>query len=162
MLKTYDECVKRGKYDELDELFDITKANGVWLSSEDKQPYYLQVESRGKVGYATCKEAGKETIYPSKRRKLPDKPCTSVSYDLSSNDSDKESDKSEVIESEYVNNDDDDDEYTSPPKRKHNKSKAAVYLVASARVSTRQAAKICKQLALGGINYSNTQSSWSL
>ena len=71
--------LKKGKYDALDELFDITKANGVWLSAEDKQLYFLQVESRVKVGYVTCKEAGKETIHPSKRRKLADKPSTSVS-----------------------------------------------------------------------------------
>ena len=112
------------------------------MSAEDKQLYYLQVESRGKVGYATCKEAGKETIHPLNRRKLTDKPSTSVSYDLSSNDSDKESDKSEVIESEYENDDDDDDEYTSPPKRKYNKSKVAVNLLTSTRVSLRKAAKI--------------------
>ena len=37
VLKTYNECVKQGKYDALDELFDITKASGVWLSAIDKQ-----------------------------------------------------------------------------------------------------------------------------
>ena len=64
VLKTYDECVKREKYDALDELFDITKANGVWLSAEDKQLYYLQVESRGKVGYATLKKQARKQFIP--------------------------------------------------------------------------------------------------
>jgi len=36
VLKTYDECVRRGKYDALNAPFDITKVNGQWLSSEDK------------------------------------------------------------------------------------------------------------------------------
>jgi len=55
VLKTDDECVRRGKYDALNELFDITKVNGQWLSSEDKQLYYLQTESKGEVGYTTLK-----------------------------------------------------------------------------------------------------------
>ena len=45
VLKTYNECVRQGKYDAFDELFDITIANRVCLSAEDKQLYYLQVES---------------------------------------------------------------------------------------------------------------------
>ena len=59
------------------------------------------------------------------------------------------SDKSELKESEFEN--DDDDEDTCPPKRKQNKSKVAVNLVTSTKVSTSKAAKICKQLALDGI-----------
>jgi len=51
VLKTYDECVRRGKYDALNELFDITKINRQWLSTEDKQLYHLQIESKGKLGY---------------------------------------------------------------------------------------------------------------
>ena len=97
-LWTYDECVKSAKYNALDKLFDITKVKGEWLSTEDKRLYHLQVESRGEVGYATSKTAGKETIHPSKRRKLSAKSSTvkSASCDLLSNDSDKESDKSEL------------------------------------------------------------------
>ena len=73
-------------------------------------------------------------------------------YDLSFNDSDNDSGKSEVIISKYENDDDDDDEYTCPTKRKHIKSKVPVNLVTSTRASTRKAAKICKQLAPHGIN----------
>ena len=40
VLKTYDECVKQGKYNALDELLDITKANVVWLSAEDNSITY--------------------------------------------------------------------------------------------------------------------------
>lgn len=153
VLKTYDECVKRAKYDALDKLFDITKVKGEWLSTEDKRLYHLQVESRGEVGYATSKTAGKETIHPSKRRKLSAKSSTvkSASCDLLSSDSDKESDKSELEDSEYENGDE-DEESTCSSKRKQSKSKVAVNLVSSTKVSTSKAAKICKQLALEGVN----------
>jgi hypothetical protein len=50
VLKVYDECVKRGKYDALNELFDMTKVDGEWLSTEDKRLYYIQLESQGKLG----------------------------------------------------------------------------------------------------------------
>ncbi|KAJ9592134.1 hypothetical protein L9F63_001362 [Diploptera punctata] len=64
VLKTYDECIRRGK-------IDIIKVNGQWLSIEDKRLYQLHLESIGEVGYSTSKVARKETIHPSKRQKLP-------------------------------------------------------------------------------------------
>ena len=33
VLKTYNKCVKQGKYDSLNEVFDITKKKGEWLCS---------------------------------------------------------------------------------------------------------------------------------
>ena len=54
----------------LNELFNITKVNDQWLSTEDKQLYYLQVESKEKVGYSTGQVASKKTIHSSKRQKL--------------------------------------------------------------------------------------------
>jgi hypothetical protein len=145
VLKTYDECVRRGKYDALNELFDITKVNGQWLSTEDKQLYHLQVQSKGNVGYSTGQVASKETIHPSKRRKLlsAEAALPSASYTLASTDSD-----SGPSDSEY----EEEDESTHPPTRKHNKSKVATNLVTSTRVSTSKAAKICKQLSRDGVD----------
>ena len=67
VMKTYDECIRRGKYDDLKEMFDITKVNGMWLSSEVKRLYQLQLKSKGKVGYSEGKLASAKTSHPSKR-----------------------------------------------------------------------------------------------
>ena len=146
ILKCYDECVKRGSYEPLDEIFDITKVDGTWLSSEDKRLYHLQVESKGTVGYSTGQAASKETIHPSKRQKLSNESSNSSSYYPGFSDSDSEAD-----DSEYENNEE-EDETTPTPSRKHHKSKIAVNLVTSTRVSTNKAANICKQLAREGID----------
>jgi len=64
-------------------LFDGTKLDGIWLCLEDKNLYYVQLQSKGGVGYTTEKLAHKETIHPSKRRKITDtKPITSKSCDI--------------------------------------------------------------------------------
>lgn len=154
VLKTYDECVRRGKYDAMNELFDITKVNGQWLTTEDKQLYQLQVKSKGKVGYSTGQVASQETIHPSKRRKLPAESLsvsTSASYDLVASGSGTESEESEK-DITYEDSESDEDESSRLATRKHNKSKLAVNLVTSTRVSTSKAAKICKQLARDGID----------
>lgn len=65
VMKTYDECVRSGNYDALKKLFYITKVNGQWLSSEGKQLYHLQVESKGETGYSTGQIASEKTILPS-------------------------------------------------------------------------------------------------
>ncbi|KAJ9576350.1 hypothetical protein L9F63_006795, partial [Diploptera punctata] len=41
-----NECVMRGKSDTLDQLFDITKVSGLWLSAEDKILYQLKLENK--------------------------------------------------------------------------------------------------------------------
>jgi len=46
LLKSYDQCVKRGKYDPLNEPSDITKENGEWLCSKDRRSYHLQIKSK--------------------------------------------------------------------------------------------------------------------
>jgi hypothetical protein len=146
VLKVYDECVKRGKYDALNELFDITKVDGEWLSAEDRQLYYIQLESKGEVGYSSGKAASKKTIHPSKRSKLPaaELPLAST---ISTSD-EQESSSAESEHSEY------DAEEGSPPRstRKRNKSQLATNLVTSTRVSTSQSAKICKQLSQDGVD----------
>ena len=81
LMKVYDECVRRGKYDALNELFDITKVKGFWLSSEDKWLYYLQVENKGEVKYSQAQVASKKSIYPFKRQKLQaELPSTSCDF----------------------------------------------------------------------------------
>ena len=50
--------------------FDITKVDGDWLSSEDKQLYSLQIETKGEKGYSKSLFARSETVHPRKRRKL--------------------------------------------------------------------------------------------
>jgi hypothetical protein len=143
-LKIYDECVRRGNYDALNELFDITKVDGLWLSAEDKKLYLLQVNSKGKIGYATNKAASQNTIHPSKRRKTHTEsttPFKSASpYNVSASDSGS------------MDCEPEDESCTTPPKRKHNKSRVATNLVTSAGVSTRKAAIICQQLSRDGID----------
>ena len=141
--------MRRGKYEALNELFDITKVNCQWLSTEDKQLYHLQVESKGDVGYSTGHVASKKTIHPSKRRKTPAESVsasTLTSYDIETSESGRSGTESEGSEYE------DEDESTHRPTRKYNKSKVAVNLVTSTRVSTSRAAKICKQLSRDGID----------
>ncbi len=51
---------------ELLSLFDLTKEDGLWLSTEDKKLYKLQRSTKGKVGYTTGKAAPISSIHPSK------------------------------------------------------------------------------------------------
>ena len=53
----YEKCRKKKEYEFLNEVFDITLLNGNWLSSEDKEFYYLQVDNKGAMGYSTSKIA---------------------------------------------------------------------------------------------------------
>lgn len=70
-------------------------------------------------------------------------PLPSTSYDISSIDS-----GSETEDRKYEVEDEDAPQQT----RKHNKSKFATNLVTSTGVSTKKAAKICKQLSQDGID----------
>ena len=144
VMKVYDECVRRGKYDALNELFDITKVKGFWLSSEDKRLYYLQVESKGEVGYCQAQLASKKSIHPSKRQKLQaELPSTSRDFAFDCHAlSSTESENSEYNEEE---------ESTPKPTRKYNSSKLASDLVISTGVSVNKASKIFKHLTDGGL-----------
>ena len=55
----YEKCRKKKEYEVLNEVFDITllNQNGNWLSSEDKEFCYLQVDNKGAMGYSTGKIA---------------------------------------------------------------------------------------------------------
>ena len=145
LLKTYDECVKRGKYDPLDEVFDITKESGAWLCSEDRWLYHLQIESRGQVGYATGKAASSKTIHPSKRRKITVESTSKTATELSSSESEPETG------SEYQESDNSEDQSTSA-RKKYCKTKTATKLVTSSKLSNSKAATVCQQLSQCGID----------
>ena len=146
VLKTYDKCVRLNKYDELNQIFDVTKQNGQWLSSEDKMLYNIQIKSNGEVGYSTGKFANVKTIHPSKRLKNQRKPSSVLI--LSDVTTEDESEKESQDQSNEFSV---DLEFDSPKKRKYNKTKIATNLVTSSKISTNKAAKICKRLAHDGI-----------
>ena len=52
----YEKYRKKKEYEVLNEVFDIS-LNGNWLSSEDKEFCYLQVDNKGAMGYSTGKIA---------------------------------------------------------------------------------------------------------
>ena len=62
---------------ELKGFFDITKADGNWLCSEDKKLYPTQIQTSGRVGYSTRKEADLNSIHPSKIKFIQNQPSTS-------------------------------------------------------------------------------------
>lgn len=146
MLKTYDKCVKQGKYDPLNEVFDITKKDGEWLCSEDNRLYHLQIESKGQVGYTTGKAASSKTIHPSKRRKMALEP-TSTTVTATATTSTSESE----TETEYEESEDSKEQSTSTSKN-YSKTKTATKLVTSSKLSTSKAATICRQLSQDGID----------
>ena len=51
----------------ISELFDVTNVKGQWKNIEDKELYQKQINSRGKIGYSTVKEAPLKSIHPRKR-----------------------------------------------------------------------------------------------
>ena len=53
----YEKCRKKNEYEVLNERFHITLLNGNWLSSEDKEFCYLQLDNKGAMGYSTGKIA---------------------------------------------------------------------------------------------------------
>jgi len=144
ILKSYDECVKRGKFDPLYKAFDVTKLNGPWLCNEDKQLYHIQLESNGHVGYSTGKVANKNTIHPSKRLQLNELSAP----ELSSKCFDNILSNSDYDDSNY----DDRSDVSSTHTRRYSNSHHAANLVIGANISTRKAAKICQQLSLDGID----------
>ena len=52
----YEKCRKKKEYEVLNEVFDIS-SNSNWLSSEDKEFCYLQVDNKGSMGYSNGKIA---------------------------------------------------------------------------------------------------------
>jgi len=148
-IATYDECTRRKDYSTLNEVFDITKFHGEWLTSEDKDLYRLQIESNGEVGYSLGKLANSKSIHPSKRIAK----TTAVTHAVlkktgelpSHSDTETCSDDSDITE-DYK------PDYSESPRRKHQKTTFATNLVTGTNVSTSKAAKICRKLSEEGIN----------
>ena len=55
--KMYEKCRKKEEYEVLNEVFDIILLNGNWLSSEDKEFCYVQVDNKGAMGFSIDKIA---------------------------------------------------------------------------------------------------------
>ncbi len=149
LLKDYERCRKKQKFDSLNELFDVTKVKGEWLCKEDENLYKLQIESKGQIGYSTGQLASAKTIHPSKRRKTMKATASALSSSaptaqLSSDTSTDSSDTSEDSPWEDV-------AAASTSTRKHNPTGVARRLVSSSKLSFHGAAKVCRQLSDEGI-----------
>lgn len=160
VIEKYESLRKKGNADLLQrEIFDITNHNGIWLSSEDKKLYEIQLQSKGKIGYATSKLAGKKTIHPSILQKLSSQPSTSKSYSSFSESSkikrDGSSSEFEENDEEFqIDNQSTDEEYNNLEKRprKYSSCKIATKLVVSTKVSTNKACNIGKILSSEGLH----------
>lgn len=128
-------------------IFDITKVDGVWLCSEDKELYHKQIESGGKVGYTTHKPAPKSSIHPSKRqRHLPiPHEQRATAYDTETESVNSDEDVSSITEDSL------DEEPTPKKKKKVYATHHATKLVCRHSLSTNRASKVCKTLAEEGL-----------
>ena len=126
---------KDDKYnEEFSNLFDVTKEEGLWLSSEDKMLYLKQVESKGRIGYTTVKAAPMSSIHPSKRRKLAQKSSEQkLATDSSS-------------ETETVKTSSSDEFIPHTNKKEYAKTDKAADLVHDFSLSTRQAYRVTSRL----------------
>lgn len=127
------------------ELFDVTNPEGIWLSMEDKKFYAVQTSTKGDVGYSTAKEM---IIHPSKAALLKKKVTTALVPDI--NLSDTTISSLEEDTEFYASSD--DESYEPRVKKVTCSTKAAVKMVQTSNVSTRNAAKICKELLKSGID----------
>lgn len=120
-------------------IFDITKENGLWLSSEDKHLYILQTSSNGSVGYTTEKVAPQKSIHPSKRLSIKEDNNNVIirQPNSESDDHDTSDDLSPQLEG-------------STRKAAYQKTKSSVNLVNRYGISTRQASRISHTLVADG------------
>lgn len=122
-------------------LFDITKTNGYWLCSEDKELYKRQIESGGRVGYTTAKVAPMSTIHPSKRAKRTSEPKTSQTVISKSSDSNEGSSSGES-----------DPEAVLTNSATRHSTKSAAKLVYKHSLSTRKSSQVLQSLAEDGFS----------
>jgi len=73
-----------------DSVFDVTKMNGLWLSSKDKEFHSTQISSNGTIGYCTRTPVPSLTIHPSKRIKLSESKPNDVELLHETDDADDE------------------------------------------------------------------------
>jgi len=67
LINFYERQRKKGEG--LNGLFDVTKKQGVWLTTEDKIFYKKQIETNGSIGYCSESVAPTSSVHPSKRIK---------------------------------------------------------------------------------------------
>ncbi|ESO05231.1 hypothetical protein HELRODRAFT_171586 [Helobdella robusta] len=141
--------------EQFDKLFDVTNKTGQWLCAEDKNFYQIQIQSRGKTGYATTKNASQSTIHPSKRKiagKVNDKLKQKDSFEESSNDSsDNEDSQSSSEDSETAQSSIESFDQSTHLKQSQQSTFSAVSLVQSGKLSVRRAAIFSTILNKSGV-----------
>ena len=135
------------------EIFDVTKPDGTWLCSEDKQLYRSQIQSNGTIGYTTTKLAPSSSIHPSKRRRVVDEVAV-----LADDKDDLPDNNSFSDDADNCANDPDFQANEEYSKRKYQSTKSAAHLVTKCSLSTRQASKVCGILSNEGADLVSTPS----
>ena len=141
----------------MQKVFDITNAGGEWLCQEDKDLYYRQIQSDGRVGYTTQKLAPASTIHPSKKRKIPkpnDFPSTSI-QGANNFSSESETESTSSISESTASEDTSDTE----PASKRSSTSGATKMVIRHSMSTYKAAAVCSTLAEEGVTLSTPSQS---
>ena len=159
VIKKYESLRKKGKADLLQqEIFDVTNKNGIWLSSEDKRLYELQLQTIGRIGYTTSKLAEKNTIHPSILQKISNQPSTSKGISSVCESSSKETERSspELEENDEEFHTDDyessEEEYNMTKRpRKYSSCKMATNLVIYNKVSINKASNVVKKMSEEGV-----------
>ena len=126
---------------EKEKVFDVRKADGQWLCTENKIFYKKQIESKGKIGYNSLKPADSSTIHPSKLMQLK--------YENSQNKNEAGASSSDIMmfdESEDNEQEASSDESRSESfyqRKKHHSTKISIKLVNELEISTNKASKLC-------------------
>lgn len=143
--KVVVKCNKKN-LDDFEVIFNITNEQGIWLSTEDRKFYELQVKSNGEVGYVTNQEAA---VHPSKVRRT--EPI------VKKIETENASYEEKIIQCKDSSDSENNIEYIPPAifrKRKYQSTVSAVSLVKNVKLSTHQSKKVCKDLSEQGINVS--------
>ena len=149
----YRKKNNRNLENQLRKVFDVTKQDGTWLCSEDKQLYRSQTQSNGTIGYTTTKLAPSSSIHPSKRRRIVDKVTVMVE------DKDDLSDNNSLYDdADKCSNDPDFQPNEEYSRRKYQSTKSAAHLVTNYSLSTRQASRVCRMLSNEGADPISTPS----
>ena len=165
LLKKYDTCLKKPVGDmreQFDKLFDVTNKTGQWLCAEDKKLYQIQIQSGGKTGYATTKNASQSTIHPSKRKivgKVNEALEQKGSFEKSSSDSsDNEDSQSSSDDAEATQSSTESLDQSTHLKQSQQSTFSAVLLVQSGKLPVRRAALVSKILHKSGVKIATPQS----
>ena len=162
LINTYEKKRRKTDFENVFEnLFDITKESGDWLSSEDKALYNLQLESKGKIGYTTSKAAPLNTIHPRKRFMLSQRDCMhhQVVEDIAEeNNLEYSIDEDEIFDQGDCRDADNDyclssdsDNKNDKERRKRSSTKLAANVTIHNNLSTRKTASILNFISNSGV-----------